>query len=245
MIESAVKLSAALLALSLAAPVSLGVLPVTPVAAEEVEATSLTLSQATAASELLLKALQEKDGAAMHGKLAESIRSVVSADVVQKRLDQNRAITGARVVKVAPGYSDTTVDAVVSTADGEEPLILILDEEGQLMAWKWVGQAIPIETSALQFTQDLAAGRWVKARSRLQIDFQKELAPGDLQRKWTKLANVSGGFVKVKDALVASQGGEQQLVLVSVEFGKATTNLFVIFDENGWIINADISRDFV
>lgn len=239
------KLSAALLALSLAAPVSLGVLPVTPVAAEEVEATSLTLTQATAASELLLEALQSKDGAAMHGKLAESIRGVVSVDAVQKRLDQNTAITGARVVNVAPGYSDTTVDAVVSTANGEEPLILILDEEGKLMAWKWAGRAIPIETSALEFTQDLAEGRWVKARSRLQIDFQKELAPGDLQRKWTKLAKVSGGFVKVKDALVASQGGEQQLVLVSVEFGNATTNLFVIFDENGWIINADISRDFV
>ena len=112
MIRSAVKLSAALLALSLAAPVSLGVLPVTPVAAEEVEATSLTLTQATAASELLLKALQSKDGAAMHSELAESIRGVVSVDVVQKRLDQNTAITGARVVNVAPGYSDTTVPTV-------------------------------------------------------------------------------------------------------------------------------------
>ena len=121
------KLSAALLALSLAAPVSLGVLPVTPVAAEEVEATSLTLPQATAASELLLKALQNKDGAAMHGKLAESIRSVVSVETVQKRLDQNTAITAVRVVNVAPGYSDTTVDAVVSTAEGEQPLIMILD----------------------------------------------------------------------------------------------------------------------
>ena len=49
----------------------------------------------------------------------------------------------------------------------------------------------------------------------------------------------------MKDAVVASQGGEQQLVLVCVEFGNATTNLFVIFDDQGRIINVDISRDFV
>jgi len=34
-------------------------------------------------------------------------------------------------------------------------------------------------------------------------------------------------------------------VLVSVEFGDATSNLFDIFDERGQIINVDISRDFV
>ncbi|QNI51428.1 putative conserved secreted protein [Synechococcus sp. RS9915] len=45
--------------------------------------------------------------------------------------------------------------------------------------------------------------------------------------------------------MIAHQGGSQQLVLVAVEFGKATSNLFVIFDERGRIINVDISRDFV
>ena len=34
-------------------------------------------------------------------------------------------------------------------------------------------------------------------------------------------------------------------MLVSIEFGNATSNLFVIFDERGQIINVDISRDFV
>ena len=57
---------------------------------------------------------------------------------------------------------------------------------------------------------------------------------GDLERKWTKLSQVSGGFRKVKDAVIAHQGGDQ-----------ATTNLFVIFDASGRIINVDTSRDFV
>ena len=73
---------------------------------------------------------------------------------------------------------------------------------------------------------------------------QEELAPGHLERKWTKLSQVSGGFRKVKDAVIAHQGGDQQLVLVAA-FGQATTNLFVIFDASGRIINVDTSRDFV
>ena len=79
----------------------------------------------------------------------------------------------------------------------------------------------------------------------MSLQLQEELAPGVLEHKWTKLSQVSGGFRKVKDAVRALQGGDQQLVLVSVAFGKATTNLFAIFDESGQIINVDISRDFV
>ncbi|WP_392348459.1 hypothetical protein [Parasynechococcus sp.] len=56
---------------------------------------------------------------------------------------------------------------------------------------------------------------------------------------------MSGGLRKVKDAVIAHQDGDQQLMLVAVAFGKATTNLFVIFDASGRIINVDIFRDFV
>ncbi len=56
---------------------------------------------------------------------------------------------------------------------------------------------------------------------------------------------MAGGCRKVKDAVIAHQGGSQQLLLVLMEFGKATPNLFVIFDGRGRIINVDISRDFV
>ena len=239
------KLSAALLALSLAAPVSPGLLSIAPVAAQESEATSLTPAQAEAATKLLLSAIENNDAAAVHSKLADSIKNSVSVEAVQKRLDSDLAISSSRVVKVGSGYSDTTVDALITTAEGDLPVLLILDEEGKLLAWKIGGKDTPIEATAQSFTEELAAGRWVQARSRLQIDFQKELAPGDLERKWTKLTKLSGGFRNVKDAVVASQGGEQQLVLVCVEFGKATTNLFVIFDDQGRIINVDISRDFV
>lgn len=218
---------------------------ISPAAAEQLTRTELTPAQATAAAELLLEALKNRQGDVMHDALAAPVQASVDVKSVQARLDQRVAINATRVVSVIPGYNTTTVDAVVTTASGDEGMLMVLDEDGKLLAWKWTEQIQPIETTALDFTRDLAAGRWVAARSKMSLQLQEELAPGDLERKWTKLSQVSGGFRKVKDAVIAHQGGDQQLVLVAVAFGKATTNLFVIFDESGRIINVDISRDFV
>ena len=218
---------------------------ISPAAAEELTRTELTPAQAKAAAELVLEALQERQGEVMHDALAAPVQASVDVKTVQARLDQREAINGTRVVSVIPGYNTTTIDAVVTTASGDEGMLMVLDEDGKLLAWKWTDQIQPIESTALDFTRDLAAGRWVAARSKMSLQLQEELAPGDLERKWTKLSKVSGGFRKVKDAVIAHQGGDQQLVLVAVAFGEATTNLFVIFDERGRIINVDISRDFV
>ena len=218
---------------------------ISPAAAEQLTRTELSPAQATAAAELLLEALKNRQGDVMHDALAAPVQAIVDVKSVQARLDQRVAVNATRVVSVIPGYNTTTVDAVVTTASGDEGMLMVLDEDGKLLAWKWTEQIQPIETTALDFTRDLAAGRWVAARSKMSLQLQEELAPGDLERKWTKLSQVSGGFRKVKDAVIAHQGGDQQLVLVAVAFGKATTNLFVIFDESGRIINVDISRDFV
>lgn len=212
---------------------------------EQLTKTELSTAQATAAAELALEALKDRDGDELHGALAETVRTSVSKANVQKRLNELTNIRRTRVVGVAPGYNTTTVDAVVVTADGDQPLLMVLDEDGKLLAWKWSQQVQPIESTALEFVRHLAAERWVLARTKLSLQLQEELSPGDLERKWSKLNRVSGGFRNVKDAVIASQGGDQQLVLVAVAFGKATSNLFVIFDDQGRIINVDISRDFV
>ena len=218
---------------------------ISPAAAEQLTRTELTPAQATAAAELLLEALKNRQGDVMHDALAAPVQTSVDMNTVQARLNQRAAIDATRVVSVTPGYNTTTIDAVVTTASGDEGVLMVLDEDGKLLAWKWSDRIQPIETTALDFTRDLAAGRWIAARSKMSLQLQEELAPGDLERKWTKLSQVSGGFRKVKDAVIAHQGGVQQLVLVAVAFGQATTNLFVIFDASGRIINVDISRDFV
>ena len=142
---------------------------------------------------------------------------------------------------------DTTVETVAMTNSGtrELPLILVLDDDGKLLAWKWVESVLPIEQTALDFVKDLVAGRWVAARYYLDLDFQREISPADLKRKWSKLARVLGGVKNIENALVATRSGEQQLVLVTIEFGDVTDNLFVIFNRQGRIINVDFSADLV
>ena len=239
------KRCAALLALTLTAPVGLAMLTPAPLVAQQADVTGLSAADATKAAEQLLSALQQRQGSVVYDLLADAVQRSLSRDQVQQRLDRSPAILNSRVVGIASGYRTTTVDAVVTTAKGRENLLFVLDDAGQLLAWKWIDEVLPIERTALDFAADLAAGRWLQARSKLSLDLQQDLAPADLERKWTKLSTVSGGFRKLKQAVIASQGGDQQLVLVSVEFGDATSNLFVIFNQRGQIINVDISRDFV
>ena len=239
------KRCAALLALTLTAPVGLAMLTPAPLIAQQADVTDLSAADATKAAEQLLSALQQRQGSVVYDLLADAVQRSLSRDQVQQRLDRRPAIVNSRVVGIASGYRTTTVDAVVTTAKGSENLLFVLDDAGLLLAWKWIDDVLPIERTALDFAADLAAGRWLQARSKLSLDLQQDLAPADLERKWTKLSAVSGGFRKLKQAVIASQGGDQQLVLVSVEFGDATSNLFVIFNQRGQIINVDISRDFV
>ena len=239
------KRCAALLALTLTAPVGLAMLTPAPLVAQQADVTDLSAADATKSAEQLLSALQQRQGSVVYDLLADAVQRSLSRDQVQQRLDRRPAILNSRVVGIASGYRTTTVDAVVTTAKGSENLLFVLDDAGQLLAWKWIDDVLPIERTALDFAADLAAGRWLQARSKLSLDLQQDLAPADLERKWTKLSTVSGGFRKLKQAVIASQGGDQQLVLVSVEFGDATSNLFVIFNQRGQIINVDISRDFV
>ena len=239
------KRCAALLALTLTAPVGISTLTPAPLLAQKAPVTDLSTTKATATADQLLTALEQRRGDVIHASLSPAVKGSLSPQQVQDRLNQLPAILSSRIVLVASGYRTTTVDALLKTARGEEDLLLVLDDDGKLLAWKWVDAVQPIERTALDFAADLAAGRWLAARSKLSLDLQEDLAPDDLRRKWLKLSSVAGGFRQLKDAVIASQGGDQQLVLVSIEFGNATSNLFVIFDERGQIINVDISRDFV
>lgn len=209
--------------------------------------TSLTAAQATKAAQQLLEALQTKDAAGLYAGLSDPLRSTSSEEAVRARLSQGPQLSGYRINTISRGMDDTTVEAVALLNGGkkEAPLLLVLDDAGKLVAWKWIGKTLPIEQGAINFVKDLDAERWVAARSYLDLAFQKELGPQDLKRKWSKLSRTLGGVKEVKSALVASQGGEQQLVLVTIQFGKVTDNLFVIFNRDGRIINVDFSADLV
>ena len=249
----AVKLISCLLAAALASS-TLELSPASSVRAERLLSqasaaprTGLSPRKATEAATALLQAIQTKNAAGIYALLSSPLQAATTEEAVAKRLQSAPGIESFRVVAVNPGMDDTTVDTVAITNGGtrEVPLMLVLDDDGKLLAWKWVGTMRPIEQTALNFVKDLDASRWVAARYYLDLDFQKEISPSDLRRKWTKLETVLGGVKRIKSALVASQGGEQQLVLITIEFGKVTDNLFVIFNSQGRIINVDFSADLV
>ena len=87
------KLTAALLAIALSAPMGL----ISPAAAEQLSRTELTPAQATTAAELLLEALKNRQGDVMHDALAAPVQTSVDVKSVQARLDQRVAIDAARV----------------------------------------------------------------------------------------------------------------------------------------------------
>ena len=80
---------------------------------------------------------------------------------------------------MTPVYNTTTIDAVVTTASGDEGVLMVLDEDGKLLGWKWSDRIQPIETTALDFTRDLAAGRWIAARSKICLLYTSP-SPRDL-----------------------------------------------------------------
>ncbi|QNI59200.1 putative conserved secreted protein [Synechococcus sp. BIOS-U3-1] len=209
--------------------------------------TNLTTNQAKSAASELLQSIQTKDAQRIFKLLASPLQAATSVEAISQRLQSAPIIESYRVVAINQGLDDTTVETVAVTNSGtrELPLLLVLDDDGQLLAWKWVETMLPIEQTALNFVKDLDAGRWIAARYYLDLDFQREISPADLKRKWSKLERVLGGVKSIKSALAASSSNEQQLVLVTIEFGNMTDNLFVIFNRQGQIINVDFSADLV
>ena len=84
------KLSAALLVLSLAAP--LGALEgiQRPAAAQQLTRTDLSAAAAVATADKLLQALEKRDAATVFMTLASGVRANTSVAAVQKRLDSQR-----------------------------------------------------------------------------------------------------------------------------------------------------------
>ena len=130
LINRAVKLSAALLAIALSAPIGL----INPAAAEELTKTELSPAQATKAANRLLRALEERIGIAVYEALAAPIQASVDLQSVQTRLNKCAAIDASHIFSVIPGYTTTTIEAVVTTASGDEEMLLVLDEDGKLLA---------------------------------------------------------------------------------------------------------------
>ena len=87
------------MAIAMSAPMVL----ISPAAAEQLNRTELSPAQATAAAELLVEALTNRQGDVMHDAHVTPVQASVDAKSFQARLDQRLAIDATRVVSVIPG----------------------------------------------------------------------------------------------------------------------------------------------
>jgi hypothetical protein len=210
-----------------------------PVQAAPITRTSTSPAQVLAAAEELLGDLRSGDAAALHGRLAPSVREATTVARIRERLAARGRVRSTRVTHLHSGVDDSTVDALVVTTSGNHPIRMVLDGSGRLLAWEWQGDETAVETTSIAFVSDLAAGRFVQARSRLSLDLQQDWSPETLAARWKGLQERTGAFRAVRGAVLASDQGSQQLVLVTTQFQRLTDNLFVILDGQGRITGVD------
>ena len=141
--------------------------------AQDAARTSLSSARAKASASALLQSIQTRNAQGIYNLLSAPLKSATSVEAIGERLQSAPVIESFRVVEINPGMDDTTVETVAMTNSGtrELPLILVLDDDGKLLAWKWVESVLPIEQTALDFVKDLVAGRWVAARYYLAVSY--------------------------------------------------------------------------
>jgi hypothetical protein len=205
--------------------------------------TALTDAQARTAAERLLDALRRGDSQAVFDQLAPELQTATTVAKVRERLRREGTIRATRIRKVLSGADDSTVEAQLTTGKGVKDLVLVLDDRGTVLGWELDQQDTPIRQIAARFITSLSEGKVVDARSLLSLDLQQQFPPQQLLNRWMDLQKVTGGFQRIRGTVVASQGGPQQLVLVTTEFSRLTDNLFVIIDPQGHIIGIDFPRD--
>ncbi|MCT0218357.1 DUF3887 domain-containing protein [Synechococcus sp. CS-1329] len=210
----------------------------------QAQATSaLQPAEARAAGMVLLEALKRQDSQAVFDRLAPDLQRLTTVERVRERLQKQGPILGSRITEVSTGVDDSTVEADLRGPSGNRPLVLVLDGRGRVLGWELDQQDTPIRQIATTFITAISEGRVVQARSLLHRNLQAEISPQDLLNRWKDLEKFTGTFQRLRGTVVASEGGPQQLVLVTTQFRRVTDNLFVIFDPEGHIIGVDFPED--
>jgi hypothetical protein len=205
--------------------------------------TALGVDAARSRAGTLLEALRLRNGRQLFDSLSDDVRRFTTPEAVQRRIDQLPPFQSATVLDVLSGVDDSTIKAELVSPGQRRPLTLVIDPNGQLIAWRFDSSQLPIEQVARDFVGELAAGQVVSARSRLSLQMQEEMTPGAIQARWQGLERLVGNFQEIKGTVVANAGGDQQLVLVTTRFARLTDNLFVIFDRKNRIIGIDFPID--
>jgi hypothetical protein len=236
---------AASLGLLMAAPASQGQVNPSPNSASSPKArgTSLSVAEARAAAERILKAVQSGNAELRYSQFSDELKAVSSPAMVATTMRQQPKLLSWTLLSVRGGLRTTTVEVSARTTAGTRDLFLVLNEQGQLSGYHLDLTDEKAATVAADFVKALSGGHFITARSFLSLPLQAELSANSLQAKWMELQRYTGNFVRVRRAVEAENSSEGRLVLVYTEFNRMNDNLYVILNTNNEIVGVDFPHE--
>ncbi len=98
-----------------------------------------------------------------------------------------------------------------------------------------------IETIAREFIEDIANGEYAEARAFLHPFLKKTIFSRQIQMGWEKVIAQNGDFKEIKDTRVrlGSSIDNTDIVVMDLEFSRASEQIVVIFDSSRSIIGLD------
>ncbi|WP_341881654.1 DUF3887 domain-containing protein [Synechococcus sp. UW140] len=212
-------------------------------AAKPATATKLSDKAAREATDAILSAIQQRDANKRFSQFSDELKQTSSPSMVLSTINSFPELTSWKITKVSSGMRNTIVKADLNTSTGKQAITLVLNNKGLLVAQLFDSKNQAATNVAEGFVKAISQGQFITARSYLSLDFQKELPPGALQRKWQELQRETGNFQRILKVTEAEHTATSRLVLVETSFNRLSDSLFVILNANNQIIGVDFPTD--
>ena len=212
-------------------------------AAKPATATKLSDKAAREATDAILSAIQQRDANKRFSQFSDELKQTSSPSMVQSTLQSLPELISWQITKVNSGLRNSTVSANLNTSSGSQAITLVLNSKGLLVAQLFDSKNQAATNVAEGFVKAISQGQFITARSYLSLDFQKELPPAALQRKWQELQRETGNFQRILKVTEAEHTATSRLVLVETSFNRLSDSLFVILNANNQIIGVDFPTD--
>jgi hypothetical protein len=196
-------------------------------------------------AEQFIQLLGKQDYDSAKATLAPALQSDWSAQRIQQLWEEDLLVrTGSfqSIVK-SKAIDAVNVQLIVVTVrfeNGEEDLIVTVNPEQQIVGLDFP-ETKSIEEIATQFVDALAAGDYRKARGYLHPLLKAEAFPQKVQQEWEEMLKLTGPY-KQQVGYQVRKGSDMDgvdVVLVTLQFEKATQDLFLVFDDQKQIVNID------
>lgn len=207
------------------------------------QGSALSVEQARSAALRILKAVKDGDANARYAQFSAERQAITSPSMIAATMRTQPKVLGYTLLSVRSGMGKSTVEAELNTSAGKRVVFMVLNGEGKLSRY-YVDRADDATSQvAKQFIEAVSTGNFISAQSFLSPDFQEEITPDALQRKWLGLQRITGNFVNINRVVEAESTPEMRLVLVNVHFNRLSDNLYVILNNENQITGVDFPEE--